>query len=68
VNDVSLFENDIFAMIYLCIMIGLIVLFVVSFTLFIRRLLINSSTKNVQSDQIEKKLDKIIELLEKDKK
>ncbi len=67
-NDVSLFENDIFAMIYLCIMIGLIVLFVVSFTLFIRRLLINSSTKNVQSDQIEKKLDKIIELLEKDKK
>ncbi|EEM17302.1 hypothetical protein bpmyx0001_17850 [Bacillus pseudomycoides DSM 12442] len=49
-------------------MIGLIVLFVVSFTLFIRRLLINSSTKNVHSDQIEKKLDKIIELLEKDKK
>ncbi|MEH6978149.1 DUF4083 family protein, partial [Bacillus pseudomycoides] len=41
----SLFENDIFAMIYLCVMIGLIVLFVVSFTLFIRRLLINSSTK-----------------------
>jgi len=68
VNDVSLFENDIFAMIYLCVMIGLIVLFVVSFTLFIRRLLINSSTKNVHSDQIEKKLDKIIELLEKDKK
>ncbi len=64
----SLFENDMFAVIYLCVMIGLIVLFLVSFSLFIRRLLINSSIKNIHSDQIEKKLDKIIELLEKDKK
>ncbi|MEI2356913.1 DUF4083 domain-containing protein [Mesobacillus zeae] len=53
--------------VYLYIIIGLIAFFVVSFTLFIRRLLINSSVKSNQSVEIEKKLDKIIELLEKDK-
>lgn len=50
------------------VFLGLIVLFVFSFTLFIRRLLLNSKEKNRQLNQIEKKLDKIIELLEKDKK
>jgi len=33
-----------------------------------RRLLINSSLKTKHSSEIDKKLDKIIELLEKDKK
>ncbi|MDG0029973.1 DUF4083 domain-containing protein [Priestia sp. Y58] len=58
---------NIASIVYLCIIIGLIALFAVSFTLFIRRLLINSSVKSNQSIQIDKKLDKIIELLEKDK-
>nr|WP_304217244.1 DUF4083 family protein [Fredinandcohnia onubensis] len=52
---------------FLGIVIILVVLFVVSFTLFIRRILIQSSIKRNQSVEIEKKLDKIIELLEKDK-
>ncbi|WP_372492702.1 DUF4083 domain-containing protein [Priestia megaterium] len=56
------------SIVYLVIVIGLISLFVVSFSLFIRRLLINSSLKNNHSIEIDKKLDKIIELLEKDKK
>ena len=56
------------SIVYLIIIIGLIALFVVSFTLFIRRLLINSSIKSNRSIEIEKKLDKIIELLEIDKK
>jgi uncharacterized membrane protein YqiK len=49
------------------IVIILVVLFVVSFTFFIRRILIKSSIKSNQSVEIEKKLDKIIDLLEKDK-
>ncbi|MGG0309102.1 DUF4083 family protein [Priestia megaterium] len=56
------------SIVYLIIIIGLIALFIVSFTLFIRRLLINSSIKSSCSIEIEKKLDKIIELLEIDKK
>lgn len=52
--------------IYQLVFIGFIVIFVVSFTLFIRRLLINSSVKNNQLSELEKKLDKIIEILEKD--
>jgi hypothetical protein len=47
--------------IYLTIAIGLIILFVVSFTLFIRKMLINSSLRNSGSNEIEKKLDMIIE-------
>lgn len=50
-----------------CVIIALIVLCVVSFTLFIRRLLINSSAKHHHIAEVEKKLDKIIELLEKDR-
>lgn len=57
------FASTIFAFIY----IGLIVLLIVSFTLFIRRILINSSKKNQQLEEIEKSLKKITELLEKDK-
>jgi len=55
------------SIVYLGIVLGLIVIFVVSFSLFIRRLLINSSVKCNQTAEIERKLDKIIELLEKDK-
>ncbi|MDP5274104.1 DUF4083 family protein [Chengkuizengella axinellae] len=43
----------------------LIILFVVSFVLFIRKLLVNSSAKVVHNAEISKKLDRIIELLEK---
>ncbi|MDD9781443.1 DUF4083 family protein [Priestia megaterium] len=59
---------NVISIVYLITTIGLIALFVVSFTLFIRKLLINSSIKSNRSIEIEKKLDKIIELLEIDKK
>ncbi|MEM5003160.1 DUF4083 family protein [Priestia megaterium] len=59
---------NIIPIVYLIIIIGLIALFIVSFTLFIRRLLVNSSIKSNRSIEIEKKLDKIIELLEIEKK
>lgn len=49
------------------IIVGLLALFAVSFTLFIRRLLINSSVTSNQTTEIAKKLDKIIDLLERDK-
>ncbi|MEL4030432.1 DUF4083 domain-containing protein [Caldifermentibacillus hisashii] len=61
--DVVNFASTIFAFIYF----GLIVLLIVSFTLFIRRILINSSKKNQYLEEIEKSLKKITELLEKDK-
>ncbi|WP_427137002.1 DUF4083 domain-containing protein [Psychrobacillus psychrodurans] len=55
-------------MIYQVIVLGLIVLFVVSFSLFIRRMLLNQQAKMRQLNEIEKKLDKIIELMDKDEK
>lgn len=58
-------ELDIASIIYLGLIVALIILFAVSFTLFIRRILINSSHKRNQTVGIEKKLDKIIELLDK---
>ncbi|RFT67122.1 DUF4083 domain-containing protein [Bacillus clarus] len=64
----SLFENNIFTLIYFCLVIGLIVLFFVSFTLFIRRLLQNNFAKKQHVINMNQKLDRIIELLEKDKK
>ncbi|MEK5215903.1 MULTISPECIES: DUF4083 domain-containing protein [Psychrobacillus] len=51
-------------MIYQVIVLGLIVLFVVSFTLFIRSILLNQQAKNHQLNEIEKKMDKIIELMD----
>ncbi|MDU9693869.1 DUF4083 domain-containing protein [Priestia aryabhattai] len=51
----------------ICVVFILIVLFVISFVLFVRRTLINASTRNVNSAKLEEKLDRIIELLEKDK-
>ena len=53
--------GDIFAV----IVIALSVLSAVSFTLFIRRLLINASIRRSQNDEISKKLDKIIDMLER---
>ncbi|KMJ59847.1 DNA mismatch repair protein MutT [Bacillus sp. LL01] len=57
---------DFSSIVYL-ILIGLIVLSVVSFTFIIRSLYINSSAKSKKTGEIEKKLDKIIALLEKDR-
>ncbi|MED1403524.1 DUF4083 domain-containing protein [Bacillus mycoides] len=64
----NLFKNNIFALIYFCLVIGLIVLFFVSFTLFIKRLLQNNTMKKQHVINMNQKLDRIIELLEKDKK
>ncbi|QWG63303.1 DUF4083 domain-containing protein [Bacillus mycoides] len=64
----NLFENNIFVLIYFCLVIGLIVLFFVSFTLFIKRLLQNNTLKKQHVINMNQKLDRIIELLEKDKK
>ncbi|PGY19190.1 DUF4083 domain-containing protein [Bacillus mycoides] len=63
-----MFENNIFTLIYTCLVIGLIVLFFVSFTLFIKRLLQNNTMKKQHVINMNQKLDRIIELLEKDKK
>ncbi|ATI52374.1 DUF4083 domain-containing protein [Bacillus cereus] len=64
----NLFESNIFTLIYICLVIGLIVLFFISFTLFIKRVLQSSAVKKQQVMHMNQKLDRIIELLEKDKK
>jgi biopolymer transport protein ExbD len=56
---------NIASLFFIGIVIVLIILFVVSFTLFIRRIIINTSSKSTQTNEIEKKIDKIIDLLEK---
>ncbi|WP_404469828.1 DUF4083 domain-containing protein [Sutcliffiella horikoshii] len=48
------------------VVFGLIILGSLSFTLFIRRLLINASYKNQRLNNIEQKLDIIIEKMEKE--
>ncbi len=52
--------------IFQLVVFGLIILGSVSFTLFIRRLLVNASYKNQRLHNIEQKLDAIIEKMEKD--
>ncbi|PGC92887.1 DUF4083 domain-containing protein [Bacillus toyonensis] len=64
----SLFESNIFILIYTCLIIELIVLFFLSFTLFIRRLLQSSAGKKQHVINMNQKLDRIIELLEINKK
>ncbi|TXR99223.1 hypothetical protein DN390_15815 [Bacillus sp. SH7-1] len=64
----GLFESDIFTLIYICLVIGLIVLFFLSLTLFIRRIFQNNAAKKQNVMNMNQKLDRIIELLEKDKK
>ncbi|MCM3122831.1 DUF4083 family protein [Mesobacillus sp. AQ2] len=59
---------NIASLFFIGIVIVLIILFVVSFTLFIRRIIINTSSKSTQTNEIEKKIDKIIDLLEKNNK
>jgi hypothetical protein len=49
---------------YSAVIISLLLLGSISFTLFIRRLLINTRGNVNTSDDINKKLDRIIELLE----
>lgn len=53
--------------VYTIVVWGLIVLFIISFTLFIRKKLLTNSTNNTNYENIEEKMDRIIELLEKDK-
>ncbi|ALQ67669.1 DUF4083 domain-containing protein [Bacillus thuringiensis] len=64
----NLFESNIFTLIYTCLVIGLIVLFFLSLTLFIRRILQNNAAKKQHVMNMNQKLDRIIDLLEKDKK
>ncbi|MGE7922391.1 DUF4083 family protein [Viridibacillus arvi] len=47
--------------IYLLVIFVLIILFTISFALFIRRLLINTSQKNNHTHSIERQLEQIIE-------
>lgn len=54
--------------IFQLIAFGLIFLLILSFVTFIRRGLLNSSEKNNQLHELNKKLDKVIKLLEQDKK
>ncbi|HDR7793797.1 TPA: DUF4083 domain-containing protein [Bacillus luti] len=63
----NLFESNMFTLIYVCLVIGLIVLFFISFTLFIKRLLRNNAEKKQHAINMNQKLDRIIELLEKNK-
>jgi hypothetical protein len=54
--------GDIVFLIY----IALLILGVISFVLFIRKLLVHSQSKKNHSQDIELKLDRIIDLLEKE--
>jgi hypothetical protein len=58
---------NIFEIVYQIMFFSLLILGAVSFTFFIRRILINSNSKKDINHNIENKLDKIIELLEKDR-
>ena len=49
------------------IFIALLLLGCISFTMFIKRLLINSSYKNERLYNIEKKLDELLDRMENDK-
>ncbi|KMN45135.1 DUF4083 domain-containing protein [Bacillus sp. LK2] len=64
----NLFESNIFTLIYTCLVIGLIVLFFISFTLFIKKILQNTAVKKQHVINMNQKLNRIIELLETNKK
>ncbi|MGQ0439266.1 DUF4083 domain-containing protein [Bacillus sp. B-TM1] len=55
----NLFESNIFTLIYTCLVIGLIVLFFISFTLFIKRVLQSSAVKKQQVMHMNQKLFRI---------
>ena len=54
-------------LIYTLFILTLILVGVLSFTLFLRRLLINASLRNYHSKEVQTKLDRIIDLLEKER-
>ncbi|MFB1082685.1 DUF4083 domain-containing protein [Jeotgalibacillus sp. JSM ZJ347] len=51
-------------MIFQLVMLGFIALFIISFSLFIRRMVVTRTVQNRQSDETNEKLDRIISLLE----
>ncbi|WP_407901380.1 DUF4083 domain-containing protein [Halalkalibacterium halodurans] len=53
---------------YQALIIGLFLLFFISFAFFIRRLVLNSNHNKLRIQEIEKKLEKIIKLLEEQEK
>ncbi|WP_367259312.1 DUF4083 domain-containing protein [Rossellomorea marisflavi] len=53
---------------FLVLFFGLIVLFFVSFTLFIRRMVYRSAARNERIDKVEAKLERILDHLEKPNK
>lgn len=50
--------------IFMIVMFGFLALFLVSFSLFIKRMVVTKSVQNRQSDETNEKLDRIIALLE----
>ena len=52
---------------YLIIILLLLLVGALSFTLFIRRIVVNSKSSHYASDEMNKKLDRIIDLLEQQK-
>jgi hypothetical protein len=52
-------------MVFLILVLLLLLVGALSFTLFIRRIVVNSNSNLRESDELNKKLDRIIELLEK---
>ena len=59
---------DILSFFYIIVLLAVTIIGILSFTLFIKRLLINATLRNNHSKEIELKLDRIIDLLEKDSK
>jgi hypothetical protein len=58
---------QLFDTIFQLLIIGLVLLGCISFTMFIRRLLINATYKNQRLYNIEKKLDELLDRMENDK-
>ena len=59
---------QIISVLYAFVFITLSFIGVLSFTLFIKRLLVNATLRNKHALEIELKLDRIIDLLEKETK
>ena len=59
---------DILSFFYIIVLLAVSVIGILSFTFFIKRLLVNATLRNNHSKEIELKLDRIIDLLEKDSK
>lgn len=57
---------DLYSTLYFVAIFILLSLFVLSFTMFIRRIVVNSHSNTNQTTEINAKLDKIILLLEKE--